>query len=64
MATVQFTIGFLDDESNCVGDVSAYPPVFLQYRQHENFSQNDQWITEWNTSELKCKNISIHIHTQ
>ena len=50
--TIQFTIGFLDDNINCIGNVSAYPPVYLQYRQHKNNPQNDQWITEWNTSDI------------
>ena len=47
--TVQFTIGFLDDESNCVGDASAYPPVFLQYREHKI----DEWIPRWNSGEFE-----------
>ena len=50
--TIQFTIGFLDDHINCIGNASAYPPVYLQYRQHENNPQNDQWITEWNASDI------------
>ena len=45
---VQFTVGFVDDDSNCFGDASAYPPVFLQYRWHKN----DEWITELNTSDI------------
>ena len=56
MVDVQFTIGFLDDDSNCVGDASAYPPVFLQYRQHKN----DEWIKKWNTSDMSS-NIAIAI---
>ena len=54
MVDVQFTIGFLDDDSNCVGDASAYPPVFLQYRQHKN----DEWIEKWNTSDISSNNYS------
>ena len=54
--TVQFTIGFLDDNDNCIGDASAYSPVFLQYRQHEN----DQWITQWNTSDTTSNSILIN----
>ena len=53
--TVQFTIGFLDDESNCVRDASAYPSVFLQYRQHEN----NEWTTEWNTSNTTSNSIAL-----
>ena len=49
---IQFTIGFLDDDINCIGNPSTYPPVYLQYRQHENNPQNDQWITEWNASDI------------
>ena len=53
---VQFTIGFLDDDSNCVGDSSTYPPVFLQYRQHKN----DEWIAKWNTSYITCMSM-VHM---
>ena len=51
--TIQFTIGFLDDDSNCVGDASTYPPVYLQYREHKN----DHWITEWNTSDVTSNSM-------
>ena len=46
---VHFTIGFLDDDNNYVGNASAYPPVFLQYRQQKCGA----WMPKWNTSEIE-----------
>ena len=55
LVDVQFTIGFLDENSNCVGGDNGHPSVFLQYRQHKN----DQWITKWNTSDITSNMMFI-----